>query len=95
MPPRRRSADLRSRREDLGIRLRDMAAGLGIRLGRLLSMEDGTASEEDKTDVAQPHRRLVRRRKASPVRGREHRPPVQMTPNKHCGGTKPLIQRRL
>jgi hypothetical protein len=95
MPPRRRSADLRSRREDLGIRLRDMTAGLGIRLGRLLTMEDGTASEEDKTDVAQPHRRLVRRRKASPVRGREHRPPVQMTPNKHCGGIKPLIQRRL
>jgi hypothetical protein len=26
-----------------------MAAGLGIGLGRLLSMEDGTASEEDKT----------------------------------------------
>jgi hypothetical protein len=37
------------RREDLGIRLRDMATGLGIGLRRLLSMEDGTASEEDKT----------------------------------------------
>jgi hypothetical protein len=34
-------------REDLGIRLRDMAAGLGIGLGRLIGMEDGTASEED------------------------------------------------
>jgi hypothetical protein len=33
----------------LGISVRDMAAGLGIGLGRLLSMEDGTASEEDKT----------------------------------------------
>src|SRR5882757_396601 len=27
---------------------RDMAAGLGIGLGRLLSVEDGTASEEEK-----------------------------------------------
>jgi hypothetical protein len=42
---------LRGRREDLGIRLRDMAAGLGIGLGRLLSMEDGTASEEDKPSI--------------------------------------------
>jgi hypothetical protein len=49
MPPRRHSADLRGRREDLRIRLRDMAAGLGIGLGRLLSMEDGTAQEEGKT----------------------------------------------
>ena len=49
MPPRRHSAELRGRREDLGIGVRDMATGLGIGLGRLLSMEDGTASEEDKT----------------------------------------------
>jgi hypothetical protein len=49
MPPRRHSADLRGRRHDLGIAVQDMAAGLGIGLGRLLSMEDGTASEEDKT----------------------------------------------
>jgi hypothetical protein len=49
MPPRRHSADLRGRREDLSIRFRDMAAGLGIGLGRRLSMEDGTASGEDKT----------------------------------------------
>ena len=48
MPPHRHSADLRGRRQDLGISVRDMAAGLGIGLGRLLSMEDGTASEEDK-----------------------------------------------
>jgi hypothetical protein len=48
MPPRRHSADLRGRRHDLGIGVRDMAAGLGIDLARLLSMEDGTASEEDK-----------------------------------------------
>ena len=48
MSPRRHSADLRSRRHDLGIGVRDMAAGLGIGQGRLLSMEDGTASEEDK-----------------------------------------------
>jgi hypothetical protein len=48
MPPRRHSADLRGRRYDLGIGVRDMAAGLGIGLGRLLSMEDGTASEDDK-----------------------------------------------
>jgi hypothetical protein len=33
----------------LGIGVRDMAAGLGIDLRRLLAMEDGTASEEDKT----------------------------------------------
>jgi hypothetical protein len=49
MSPRRHSADLRGRRHDLGIGVRDMAAGLGIGLGRLLSMEDGTASDEDKT----------------------------------------------
>jgi hypothetical protein len=48
MPSRRHSADLRGRRQDLGIGVRDMA-GLGIGMGRLLSMEDGTASEEDKT----------------------------------------------
>ena len=49
MPLHRHSADLRGRREDPGIGARDMAAGLGIGLGRLLSMEDGSASEEDKT----------------------------------------------
>jgi hypothetical protein len=49
MPPRRHSADLRGRRHDLGIGVRDMAAGLGIGTGRLLSMEDGTATDEDKT----------------------------------------------
>jgi|HubBroStandDraft_6_1064221.scaffolds.fasta_scaffold336210_2 hypothetical protein len=49
MPSRPHSADLRGRRQDLGIGVRDMAAGLGIELGRLLSMEDGTATEEDKT----------------------------------------------
>jgi hypothetical protein len=49
MPPHRHSADLRGRRQDLDIALRDMAAGLGIGLGRLVSMEDGTASEEEKT----------------------------------------------
>jgi hypothetical protein len=49
MPSRRHSADLRGRRQDLGIGARDMAAGLGIGMGRLLSMEDDTAAEEDKT----------------------------------------------
>jgi hypothetical protein len=49
MPPCRHSADLRGRRHDLGIGVRDMAAGLGIGTGRLLSMEDGTATDEDKT----------------------------------------------
>jgi hypothetical protein len=49
MSPRRHSADLRGRRHDLGIGVRDMAVGLGIRRGRLLSMEDGTATDEDKT----------------------------------------------
>ena len=49
MPPHRHSADLRGRRQDLGIGVRDMAVGLGIELGRLLAMEDGTASEEEKT----------------------------------------------
>ena len=49
MSPRRHSADLRGRRYDLGIGVRDMAAGLGIGMGRLLAMEDGTATEEDKT----------------------------------------------
>jgi hypothetical protein len=49
MPSRCHSADLRGRRHDLGIGVRDMAAGLGVGLGRLLAMEDGTATEEDKT----------------------------------------------
>jgi hypothetical protein len=49
MPPRRHSAHPRGRRHDLGIGVRDMAAGLGVGMGRLLTMEDGTASEEDKT----------------------------------------------
>jgi hypothetical protein len=49
MPSRRHSADLRGRRQDLGIGVRDMAAGLGIELGRLLAMEDGRATEEEKT----------------------------------------------
>jgi hypothetical protein len=49
MPPRRHSADLRGRRQDLDIGIRDMAAGLGVGMGRLLTMEDGTATEEDKT----------------------------------------------
>jgi len=49
MPHHRPAADLRGRRQDLGIALREMAAGLRIGLGRLLSMEDGSASEEDKT----------------------------------------------
>ena len=47
MPSRRHSADLRGRRQDLSIGVRDMAAGLGIELGRLLAMEDGTATVED------------------------------------------------
>jgi hypothetical protein len=49
MPSRRHSPDLRGRRQDLGIGVRDMAAGLGIELGRLLAMEDGTATVEDQT----------------------------------------------
>jgi hypothetical protein len=49
MSPRRHSADLRGRRQDLGIGVRDMAAGLGVGLGRLLAMEEGTATEEDQT----------------------------------------------
>jgi hypothetical protein len=49
MPPRHHSADLRGRRQDLGISIRDMAAGLGFGMGRMLTMEDGTATEEDRT----------------------------------------------
>jgi hypothetical protein len=49
MSPRRQSADLRGRRHDLGVGVRDMASGLGIGIGRLLTMEDGTATEEDRT----------------------------------------------
>ena len=51
MPPRRHWADLRGRRHDLGIGIRDMAAGLGIGLDLLLSIEDGTATEEDKRSI--------------------------------------------
>jgi hypothetical protein len=49
MPPRRQSADLRGRRQDLGIGVRDMGAGLEVGMGRMLTMEDGTATEEDRT----------------------------------------------
>jgi predicted transcriptional regulator len=49
MSPRRHSVDLRGRRHDLGIGVRDMAAGLGVELGRLHRMEDGTATDEYKT----------------------------------------------
>ena len=49
MSPRRHLANLRGRRQDLGIGVRDMASGLGVGLGRLLAMEDGTATEEDRT----------------------------------------------
>ena len=49
MSPRRHSADLLGRRYDLGIGVRDMAAGLGFGLGRLLSIEDDTGTEGDKT----------------------------------------------
>jgi len=49
MPSRRHSADLRGRRHDLGFGVRDMAAGLGIGAGRLLGMEEGTATVEDQT----------------------------------------------
>ena len=49
MSNRRHSTDLRGRRQDLGIGERHMGAGLGVGRGRLLSMKDGTASEEDKT----------------------------------------------
>ena len=49
MSPRRHSADLRGRRYDLCIGVGDMAAGLGIGLARLLSIEDGTATDENKT----------------------------------------------
>ena len=49
MPPHRHSADLRGRRQDLGIPLRDMAAGLGLTFDRVLGVENGTAADEDKT----------------------------------------------
>ena len=49
MSPRRHSADLRGRRQDLGIGIRDMAAGLAVGMGRLVTMEDGKATDEDKT----------------------------------------------
>jgi hypothetical protein len=49
MPLFRHRADLRGRRHELGIGVRDMAAGLGIGLARLLTMEDGTATEEERT----------------------------------------------
>ena len=73
MPSRRPSADLRGRRQDLGIGVRDMAAGLGIELGRLLAMEDGTATVEDQTFYRtwlSGIERLVRRGKASAAKER-------------------------
>jgi len=51
MSPRRHSADLRGRRQDLGIGVRDMAAGLGVGLGHLLAMEDGTATEKIRPSI--------------------------------------------
>jgi hypothetical protein len=49
MPPLRHSADLSGRRRDLGIAVREIAVGLGIEVRRIQSIEDGTASDEDKT----------------------------------------------
>src|SRR5580693_3072728 len=41
------------------------------------------------SDVAQPHRRLVRWREASPVKGREHRPPVQTLSERSLDAWRP------
>ena len=80
MPSRRHSADLRGRRQDLGIGVRDMAAGLGVGMGRLLSMEDGTATEEVKTVYRAWLSRSERGppARAFPVKGLRRRPPVRM-----------------
>jgi hypothetical protein len=45
---RRHSDDFRSRRGDLGIGTREMAAVVGVGLGRLLTMEGGKATDEDR-----------------------------------------------
>jgi hypothetical protein len=46
MSLRRHSDDFRGRRVDLGIGTREMAAVVG--LGRLLTIEDGKATDEDR-----------------------------------------------
>jgi hypothetical protein len=48
MSLRRHSDDFRGRRVDLGIGTREMAAGVDVGHGRLLTMEDGKATDEDK-----------------------------------------------
>jgi hypothetical protein len=48
MSLRRYSDDFRGRHVDLGIGTREMAAVVGVGLGRLLTMENGKATDEDK-----------------------------------------------
>jgi hypothetical protein len=48
MSLRRHSDDFRGRRVDLGIGTREMAAVVGVGLGRLLTIEDGKATDEDR-----------------------------------------------
>jgi hypothetical protein len=48
MSLRRHSDDFRARRVDLGIGTREMAAIVGVGLGRLLTMEIGKATDEDR-----------------------------------------------
>jgi hypothetical protein len=48
MSLRRHSDDFRGRRVDLGIGTREMAGGVDVGHGPLLTMENGKATDEDK-----------------------------------------------
>jgi hypothetical protein len=44
MPARRRHTDLRGRREDLGVTVKEMATGLGMSIGDIEDIEMGAAA---------------------------------------------------
>jgi transcriptional regulator with XRE-family HTH domain len=46
MPSRRRHTDLRGRRQDLGVTVNEMAAGLGMSICDIVDIEKGTGASD-------------------------------------------------
>jgi transcriptional regulator with XRE-family HTH domain len=46
MPSRRRHTDLRGRRQDLGVTVKEMAVGLGMSIGDIVDIEKGTGARD-------------------------------------------------
>jgi transcriptional regulator with XRE-family HTH domain len=44
MPSRRQHTDLRGRRQDLGVSIKEMATGLGMSIGDIVDIEKGAAA---------------------------------------------------